>query len=83
MDAIRHGFAKCFLGYAAKIEYGARKGPNMHLMLLFNGSNVRQDVSIARLIGELWKNKVTKGLVCITTANRPISPSCSPSPPVE
>lgn len=69
--AIKEGFAASFLGYAAKIEYGVRKGPHMHLMLLFNGSKVRQDVTIARLIGELWKNKVTKGAGLYHNSNEP------------
>lgn len=43
----------------------------MHLMLLFNGSKVRQDVTIARLIGELWKNKVTKGAGLYHNSNDP------------
>jgi hypothetical protein len=71
LDAIKEGFETSFLGYAAKIEYGVRKGPHMHLMLLFNGSKVRQDVTIARLIGELWKNKVTKGAGLYHNSNEP------------
>lgn len=71
LDAIKECFETSFLGYAAKIEYGVRKGPHMHLMLLFNGSKVRQDVTIARLIGELWKNKVTKGAGLYHNSNEP------------
>lgn len=71
LESIKERFAKSFLGYAAKLEYGVRKGPHMHLMLLFNGSEVRQDVTIARIIGELWKTRVTKGAGLYHNSNEP------------
>lgn len=71
LAAIKDRFANSFLGYAAKLEYGVRKGPHMHLMLLLNGSEVRQDVTIARIIGELWKTRVTKGAGLYHNSNEP------------
>ena len=50
------------LGHAVKLEYGLQKGAHMHALLLFNGAMVRQDVTIAKLIGEHWSNVVTGGM---------------------
>ena len=50
------------LGHAVKLEYGLQKGAHMHALLLFNGAMVRQDVTIAKLIGEHWSNGVTGGM---------------------
>jgi len=50
------------LGHAVKLEYGLQKGAHMHALLLFNGAMVRQDVTIAKLIGEHWSKVVTGGM---------------------
>lgn len=50
------------LGHAVKLEYGLQKGAHMHVLLLFNGAMVRQDVTIAKLIGEHWSKVVTGGM---------------------
>ena len=50
------------LGHAVKLEYGLQKGAHMHVLLLFNGAMVRQDVTIAKLIGEHWSKVVTGGI---------------------
>ncbi|MDD2179068.1 inovirus Gp2 family protein [Acidovorax sp. D2M1] len=51
-----------YLCHAVKLEYGLQKGAHMHVLLLFNGAMVRQDVTIAKLIGEHWSNVVTGGM---------------------
>lgn len=51
-----------YLCHAVKLEYGLQKGAHMHALLLFNGAMVRQDVIIAKLIGEHWSNVVTCGI---------------------
>lgn len=56
-----HVLADVWRGYAYKIEYGLQKGLHIHLMVLLNGDLARQDVTIARMIGELWKGKITGG----------------------
>ncbi|WP_313326150.1 YagK/YfjJ domain-containing protein [Pseudomonas qingdaonensis] len=47
------------LGYAWKFEKGKRKGLHYHLLLFFDGGKVRQDVTLARMIGEHWHSVVT------------------------
>lgn len=49
------------LGHAVKLEYGLQKGAHMHVLLLFNGAMVRQDVTIAKLIGDHWSKVTTEG----------------------
>ncbi len=49
------------LGYVWKLEYGREKGHHYHMMFFLDGAKVRQDVVIARRIGEHWNNVITKG----------------------
>jgi len=42
------------LGYVIKMEFGSVKGWHYHVMILLDGSKVREDVTMARLIGEYW-----------------------------
>lgn len=51
-----------YLSHVVKLEYGLQKGAHMHVLLLFNGAMVRQDVTIAKLIGEHWSKVVTGGM---------------------
>lgn len=64
-------FASSFLGYATKVEYGVKKGVHMHVLLVFNGSVVRQDVTIARLLGEHWRDVITQGAGGYFNCNTP------------
>lgn len=50
-----------YLSHVVKLEYGLQKGAHMHALLLFNGAMVRQDVTIAKLIGEHWSKVTTDG----------------------
>lgn len=49
------------LGFACKLEYGHLKGFHFHLLLFYNGADYREDVTLARLVGEYWWRDVTKG----------------------
>lgn len=51
-------------GFAYKIEYGLQKGFHIHALLMLDGAKVREDVTIAKLVGEHWRDKITenKGL---------------------
>lgn len=50
-----------FLGFAWKLEYGIEKGYHYHLLLIFNGRHVREDIVIAKLIGDHWNDVITSG----------------------
>lgn len=54
-------FADTHLGYIVKTEFGLYKGPHLHAVFLLDGSRVRQDVSIATLLGKHWQSQVTAG----------------------
>lgn len=49
------------VGYAWKLEYGSRKSYHYHLMLFFNGHEVREDVTLGQLIGDHWDKMITAG----------------------
>jgi hypothetical protein len=51
---------KHMLGYAWKLEYGPDKGWHYHLLFIFDGSNVREDQTLAMFIGDYWKNVITQ-----------------------
>lgn len=51
----------CWIGYAWKLEYGPDKSFHYHFLIFLDGARVRQDVIIAKLIGEYWKDEATKG----------------------
>lgn len=46
----------CLVGFAWKLEFGERKSWHYHTLIILNGQEVREDVTIARLIGEHWLN---------------------------
>lgn len=66
------------LGYAIKLENGLHKGFHYHGLMLFDGSKVREDVTLARLIGEYWVNTITagKGLYFNCNAQKDVYPVC-------
>ncbi|MCP2069877.1 YagK/YfjJ domain-containing protein [Pseudomonas laurylsulfatiphila] len=49
------------VGYIWKLEHGREKGFHYHVMLFFDGSKVREDITKAIQIGRYWTNVVTKG----------------------
>lgn len=48
-------------GYVWKLEFGVSKGYHYHMLFLFDGSKVREDINIARRIGEHWCSSITDG----------------------
>lgn len=52
---------KSFVNWACKMEYGLDKKWHFHVLMLLDGSIVREDVTIARMIGEFWNNTITQG----------------------
>ena len=53
-----------------KLEYAVERGLHLHCILLFNGANCREDISFGNLIGDYWKNKITKGYGVYHNCNR-------------
>jgi len=49
------------IGYAWKLEYGLLKGYHTHMIIFLDGSKVREDITIADLIGKHWVNEITGG----------------------
>lgn len=49
------------VGYIWSLEYGPERGFHYHLVLFFDGAQVRDDVSRALEVGEYWKTVITKG----------------------
>lgn len=49
------------VGYLAKLEYGLRSGFHFHAVVLIDGSKHREDITLARMLGEHWSNQVVSG----------------------
>lgn len=54
LKQIRRNFPAT-VGYVWKLEHGPAKSYHVHLMLLLNGHEVREDVTIGQLVGNRWK----------------------------
>lgn len=52
-------FSHC-VGYILKLEFGMEKGFHYHALFFFNGQKVRQDITLGKLIGELWQERITE-----------------------
>jgi hypothetical protein len=52
---------KHLVGYIWKLEYGEKKGYHYHMLLFFNGSQVKDDFKYAQIAGTFWKETITKG----------------------
>ena len=61
--------SKTLLGHAWKLEFGLSKGFHYHCMFFLDGSKVREDVSWARAVGELWE-RTTEGQGVYYNCNR-------------
>ncbi|WP_447887170.1 YagK/YfjJ domain-containing protein [Serratia fonticola] len=49
------------VGYAWRLEYGTQRRAHYHLLLFFNGAKARQDITLARRLGEHWQRHITEG----------------------
>ena len=50
-----------FLGYARRLEYGVFSGIHFHAMIFLNGHEAWHEGRIAHLLGEVWRDRITKG----------------------
>lgn len=56
-----HALFDHLLGYAWKLEWRPKKGFHYHVLFFFDGHQVREDITRARKIGELWARSITGG----------------------
>ena len=49
------------IGYIWKLEWGPEKGYHFHLIFFYKGRELWKDAYWASLIGEYWKDRITKG----------------------
>ncbi|KEY59868.1 inovirus-type Gp2 protein [Serratia sp. DD3] len=56
-----HRLFQACVGYVWKLEYGRYRGFHYHLLVFYDGARVRQDVTLARLLGEYWRDVITAG----------------------
>jgi hypothetical protein len=55
----RGGFSHALLWYAWKQEWGIEKGPHTHVLIFLNGKKLRNDASVAYLMGRHWVDVIT------------------------
>jgi hypothetical protein len=70
---LRNIFPESLISSAWKLEHCREKGYGYHLLLLFDGCLVSDDVGIARTIGDLWDVSVTQGAgvhLCLNAMDR-------------
>lgn len=60
-NARKNKIFKEMIGFIWKMEFGILKGYHHHVILFFDGSKVREDVTYAKMVGEYWKYKITNG----------------------
>lgn len=55
----RNRLFSCCVGYILKLEFGIEKGFHYHALFFFDGQKVRRDITLGKLIGELWQERIT------------------------
>jgi hypothetical protein len=56
-----HSLFNHLLGYAWKLEWQPKKGFHYHFIFFFDGHQCQEDITQARLIGEMWAKTITGG----------------------
>jgi hypothetical protein len=49
------------MGFAIKLEFGLDKTYHFHVIVILNGDVVGQDMSVAEMICDYWKDSITNG----------------------
>jgi hypothetical protein len=57
----KHALFHQLIGFAWKLEWQPKKGFHYHFIFFFDGHQCREDITQARLIGEMWANAMTGG----------------------
>ncbi len=63
-----HPLFKSLAAYAWKLEYGLEKGLHLHLLFFFDGAKVREDITLAQQLGQLWL-ETTQGQGLVYNSN--------------
>ncbi len=58
--ALHNGLVQHLRGFVARIEYGILTGYHIHLLLFFDGSDRKGDITLNAIIGEHWSNNITQ-----------------------
>ncbi|WP_417546040.1 YagK/YfjJ domain-containing protein [Marinobacter sp.] len=56
-----HSLFNHLLGYAWKLEWQPKKGFHYHFIFFFDGHQCQEDITQARLIGEMWEQTIAGG----------------------
>lgn len=59
IEHLREKFGKALKGYVWKLEYGSRKGYHYHTIVFLDGAKYREDVTIAKSLGNYWMEQIT------------------------
>lgn len=57
----KNKMGKAYVGYTKKLECGYQNFLHFHVLLLLDGSRVRQNIEIAKHAGKDWSDVVTQG----------------------
>lgn len=60
LELVRAKFP-AMVGYCLRLEFGVDRGPHVHTVFAFNGSELRNHVAIAKVMGDLWVQVVPNG----------------------
>ncbi len=63
-----HPLFKSLAAYVWKLEYGIEKGLHLHLLFFFDGAKVREDITLAQQLGQLWL-ETTQGQGLVYNSN--------------
>lgn len=73
MQKLRRRESVHLAGYVTKLEYGVDQALHIHCFFFFNGSHHREDISLGRMIGEMWDQQIDGNhsyFNCNTSKNR-------------
>jgi hypothetical protein len=71
INYLRKGpLAKHFVGYVWKLEYGLEKGYHFHFGIFFDGQKVCKDITIGDLLGQQWREAITRGRGMFFSCNK-------------
>ena len=63
-----HPLFKTLAAYVWKLEYGIEKGLHLHMLFFFDGSKVREDITLAEQLKQLWL-EITHGEGLVYNSN--------------